>query len=270
MKKFIMKVILFFFLLVLTHLSVAQKRHWINTAGENVKKDIATNYYTLSKTEIKTYIYKNYSKLTDSLIEEINYPTKERLSKEGEFKRYFENRKLAIEGSYLNDLKTKVWKFYLESGVLTKTNTFIEGIKVGDQVDYKNGQKEAVYCYSHDELKSIIQLFDTNGVSIFKEDTSDMAIYTFVDEEAEFPGGEKELALFLKQYKKNSKEIVYLSYNINSKGEVTEVELNKLTNKNVSNDKIKQVLKLIVTMPKWEPAMKRGRVVKSKHTIKIN
>lgn len=262
-----MKLIVLVFLMVLTHLSIAQKKHWINTLGENVKKDVATNYYTLSKTEAKTFIYNNYAKLTDSLVEEINYPTKERLSKEGEFKRYFENGKLAVEGSYLNDLKTGVWKVYFETGVLTKTTTFKAGIKEDEQVDYKNGEIEAIYRYKNDELNSIIQLFDTDGVSIFKEDTSDIAIYTFVDQEAEFPGGEKELALFFKQFETNAKEIVYLSYNIDSQGKVTEAELNKLTNSTVSEEDIKQALKLIATMPKWEPAMKRGRVVKSREEV---
>lgn len=268
-----MKFILFFFLLILTHLAIAQKKHWINEAEQDVKKDLATNYYTLSKTDVKTYIYKKYVKSTDSLIEVINFPTKERTTKEGNYERYFSNGKLAEQGDFLNNLKTGVWKFYRKNGSLNKTITFCLGVKEGRQTDYyKNGKIEAVYRYKIGELNSLIEIFNEEGILIFREDTSDAAVYTFTDQEAIFPNGSIGLKLFLKENRtgfKNAKTKVYVSFNINKKGTVTEIEINKLTNKNRSDKELKESLQLIAKMPQWEPAMKRGRVVKSSRLIKI-
>lgn len=268
-----MRLLVFIFLISLTNLSIAQKKHWINKVGEEVKKDVATSYYTFSKTPTKTYVFKKFLKATDSLYEEVNYPTKERLRKEGKYKRYSENGKLVKEGIYLNDSQSGLWSYYNESGKLEKTITFNLGIKNGTQVDYnKNQIIEAVYQYREGSLNNLIQLFDEEGNSLFKKDTSEIAVYIFVDEEAIFPGGEKALELFIKKQlptTKKGKTKVFVSFNINKDGFVSEIEVNKLTNSNTSEDHIKQVLKFIAIMPQWEPAMKRGRLVKSKQELVI-
>ena len=263
-----MKLFLFISLIFICHLYSAKRKHWTNSLGEDVKKDIATSYYTVSKTEIKSYILKRYYKETDSLFEEVNYPTKDRLSKEGNYKLYFENRILAEEGNYLNNLKTGVWKYYHKNGQLKESITFKAGIKEGKQVDYLNNNILATYRYKQGKLNSITFLNNEQGIQLFKEDTSDIATYTFVDQEAFF-SSEKKLEEYIKTSSKEIKSIVYVSFNIDKKGKVSEVEINKLTEPNIIDEELKKALKLIAKMPTWEPAMKRGRVVKSNQLVKV-
>ncbi len=269
-----MKFIVLILFIIICHSANAQRKHWINTAGIEVKKDVATNYYTLSKTDAKTYIYKNFLKENDSLCEEVNYPTKEILSKEGSYILYFNNGKIAEKGSYLNNLKSNLWRYYNQEGKLEKTISFINGVKEGKQTDYYNNEKpEATYRYKKGNLISLIELYDDTEASVFKEDTSEIAVYSFTDHEAEFPGGEKALNLFLGQNSNDSKEsnaTIYLSFNVDSKGVVTEIIINKITKNNISEEYLKRAMKLVAKMPQWEPAMKRGRIVKSRKQIKID
>lgn len=264
-----MKLLLFICIICICHFYSAQRKQWTNSNGEEVKKDIATNYYTLSKTEIKTYILKRYYRNNDSLYEEINYPTKELATREGVYKRFFENGKIAEQGIYLSNLKSGIWKHYHKDGTLKESITFKKGLKDGAHVDYLNNIAITKYRYLNNKLNAITLLNDEQANQIFKEDTSNFFIYTFVDQEAEFPGGKKALLAFLEHKNKEAKTSVYLSFNVDKKGIVTEIGLNPLTNENIPESEIKLALKKLAKMPKWEPAMKRGRAVKSSHTVKI-
>jgi hypothetical protein len=267
-----MKIIVLIFFILICNSTSAQRKHWENNIGEKVKKKRATGYYTLSKTPAKTYLLKRYHKTTDRLYEEINYTTKEKINKNGSYTLYFENSQMALQGNYLNNLKSGVWKYYHENGTLDESFTYKLGVKEGEQSDYKNNKLIARYRYKNEKLDGLTLLLDQEGNQVFKEDTSEIAVYTFVDQEAIFPGGKKKLELYLKVNFINSIEFmkeVYVSFNIDSKGRVTEIEVNKETDNNIPEDEIKQALKTIARMPLWEPAMKRGRVVKSSQQIKI-
>lgn len=264
-----MKLLLFILLTFITHFYIAQKKHWTDDAGVEIKKDIATSYYTVTKTDNKTYILQRYYKESDILYEEINYPTKEFLNKEGIYRLYFLNQNVAEEGVYLNNLKSGVWKHYHESGELKESITFKKGIKEGEQIDYLKNKVIAKYYYQSDKLNSLTFLNDEQGNQIFKKDTSNIAIYTFVDQEAIFPGGKLELEKFIKNNSSKLKLPIYISFNINKEGNISEIEVDKLTDLNFEDIELKKALQLIAKMPTWEPAMKRGRIVKARQLIKI-
>lgn len=264
-----MKLLLLIYLIFTTYFYSAQKKHWTNDAGKVEKKDIATSYYTLSKTDSKTYILKRYYKESDSLYEEVNYPTKDRLSKEGNYKLYFENRNLAEEGNYLNNLKSGVWKYYHEDGNLKESITFKLGVKEGEQVDYLKNNITTKYRYKSGKLNSLTLLNDEQGNQLFKEDTSDVAIYTFVNQEAIFSEGKLGLEAFIKNNSPNLNQPVYVSFNIDKTGKISEVSIDKLTSSIIEDNELKKALQLIAKMLKWEPAMHRGRIVKSNQVIKV-
>ena len=269
-----MRIIIIFFLATLVVQSTsAQRKHWINSNGDVVKKDMATHYYTLTKTATKTFLYQEYDKQTDSLFQEINYPTKDLLTKEGEFKQYFENGTLAVEGAYLNNKKTGSWMFYDRNSLKQTEITYKKGLKQGCFSEFKKGKLSAIFRYKTDTLHSLVQLFDAIGNNLFKEDTLDRAAYSFVDEEAIFSGGEIEFQKFLKKRtnNRNPQQVkVGVTFNIDKKGQVTEIEvLKESIQATIAEYYYKEALKVISKMPKWEPAMKRGRVVKSRHHCEV-
>lgn len=261
---------LFLLIALFTQQLVAQRKHWIK-AGESVKKDIATHYYTLTKTETKTFLYQEYDKLTDSLFQEINYPTKELLIKEGEYKRYFENGTLAVKGAYLKNQKTGVWIFYDKHSNKQTEIIYKQSLKEGYYTEYYKGKVSSVYRYKSDSLHSLVQLNDTIGNNLFKEDTSDRAVYSFVDQEAIFSGVKNELNyLLIDSSVNNNTKRVYITFNVSKQGKVTEVMVDKLTKSTDLEQECKEALIKVALLPNWkEPAMKRGRLVKSRHKCEI-
>lgn len=262
--------ILFLLVTLLVQQASAQRKHWIKE-GKAVKKDEATHYFTLSKTPAKTYLYKEYDRLTDSLFQEINYPTKERLSKEGEFKRYFENGNVEHQGVYLNNLKSGLWIFYKKTGELEKTVSYREGLKQGQFTEYKKGLLSSVFRYKADSLHSLIQLNNEKNKIVFIEDTADMAVYTFVDEEAIFSENSNELnRLLIDSKTNNNTKSVYITFNVDKNGKVSEVIVDKLTKSTDLEQECKEALIKVALLPNWkEPAMKRGSVVKSRRKCKV-
>ncbi len=259
----------FLLIVVFAQQTIAQRKHWINVNGGAVKKELATSYYTLTKTASKSYIYKEYNKQTDSLFEEVNYPTKECLSREGRYKRYFENGKLAVVGEYLNNKKTGIWNYYARNGEKSKSISYQKGLKKGDWIAFKNGKKNSIFRYQADSLHSLVLLLDETGDVIFKEDTSDRAVYHFVDEEAIFSERDKELKEIQSTIKGMTKKI-YISFNVDKNGVITEIGINNLTQSTKLEEECKEALKIIARLPQWkEPAVHRGRIVKSKHEIVI-
>jgi len=242
----------------------AQKKHWINNEWQKTKKEQATSYYTLTKTDTKSFLVQRYYKFTDSLIENLNYPTKDLIRKEGAYIRFFKNGKPKEKGQYLNDLKTGVWYFFYQDGQIQQAETYKLGVKHGYQMDYSTNKLIAKYRYNNGKIKNLVLLKNEHDDLLFKEDTSEVSVYSFIDQEALFPGGYLELNNFIEKNSKNLKSTVYLTFNIDTTGKISEVELDKLTSIDTPDTEVKKAFKIIAKMPQWEPAMKRGRIVKSK------
>jgi TonB family protein len=102
----------------------------------------------------------------------------------------------------------------------------------------------------------------------------DEKIYEKVDVMPEFKGGTEALMKYLgsninypEEAKKNNIEgKVFVSFVIDKKGNITNVEPIKMGNGLLE----KEALRVIKTMPKWKPGEKDGKKVSVKYTIPIN
>ena len=114
----------------------------------------------------------------------------------------------------------------------------------------------------------------------FAQDTansslSDSIVYSkiAVEEQAEFPGGYNALQQYIKQNLKWPKvegpcEIVgkvYVEFTIETDGSVKDVKVIK----GLSAAFDKEAIRVVESMPKWKPAMEKGKPVQMKFTIPI-
>lgn len=98
--------------------------------------------------------------------------------------------------------------------------------------------------------------------------------YFKVEQKPEFIGGHKAMMQFIGKNIKYPEYCkangiqgrVYISFIINKKGEITNVEIAKGKHKHLD----KEAARVIKKMPKWKPGMQRGKAVKVKYTIPVN
>lgn len=98
--------------------------------------------------------------------------------------------------------------------------------------------------------------------------------YIFVEQKPEFIGGQVAMMKFLAQNVKYPEVCrvngiqgrVYVSFIIDEKGNVTDVELKKGKNKHLD----KEAIRVIKSMPQWTPGKQRGKAVKVKYVIPVS
>jgi protein TonB len=125
-------------------------------------------------------------------------------------------------------------------------------------------------------LISILDVLKAQVETTVKVDTapekSKSNIYVNVDKMAEFPGGVDSLKLF---YKKNSKyktcndsdncKAIYYSIVVDSLGFPGKFKIIQ----GINNKYDKEVERLVKSMPRWEPALKNGKVVNALVTLGV-
>jgi TonB family protein len=102
---------------------------------------------------------------------------------------------------------------------------------------------------------------------------SDLTIYEFTDQSAEFPGGAVGLSNWIAQSFQLPSDIlsseqgkIFISFVVEKDGSVSNIRIIKgLTERlNVA------AMKVVEKMPKWKPALNNGKVVRSKFTLPIS
>ena len=89
-----------------------------------------------------------------------------------------------------------------------------------------------------------------------------------------FPGGDDALRKFIAQSVKypviaqenGIQGRVFVSFVVNSKGEVTNVKVARPFDPNLD----KEAVRVVQSMPKWAPGKQRGKPVKVSYTVPIN
>jgi periplasmic protein TonB len=106
--------------------------------------------------------------------------------------------------------------------------------------------------------------FDINGDSA--------QIYTYVDNRAEFPGGNEALSRFIFQHvdpelahRNNIEGRVIVQFLITRYGEVRDASIKKSVHPLLD----KEALRVIGMLPKWQPAKRKGRPVNTRNIIAI-
>jgi len=111
-------------------------------------------------------------------------------------------------------------------------------------------------------------------LSDFIDDTQERdSVFTTIDTDPEFPGGEEALRLFIIQYLKypavaaenGIQGRVWLSFIIEKDGSVSEITVEKSPSPYLSTEAIR----VISMMPKWKPGTLRGEPVRVKYTLPL-
>ncbi len=99
-------------------------------------------------------------------------------------------------------------------------------------------------------------------------------VFLIVEQMPVFPGGDEALRKYLAQSVKypviaqenGIQGRVFVSFVVNQKGEVTNVRVARPFDPNLD----KEAVRVVQSMPKWQPGMQRGKAVKVSYTVPIN
>ncbi|MBS1916768.1 MAG: TonB family protein [Bacteroidetes bacterium] len=148
---------------------------------------------------------------------------------------YYANGKKQIEGSYKMDKPDGNWTAYYESG------------KISGTAYYKDGKQLNAKIYNEDGSVN-------DNIPVFTRESG-------------FPGGDAALADFfsshLKYPGKAVKNViqgtVVVEFVVDKNGSLTDIQVVKSVDPLLDEE----ALRVIKKMPKWEPAVQGGRLVKS-------
>ncbi len=115
---------------------------------------------------------------------------------------------------------------------------------------------------------------DFSDLTMEEEETEDAPVFFIVEEMPEFPGGEEALRKFIAtsvKYPVIAQENgiqgrVYVSFVVNTKGQVTDVKIARGVDPNLD----KEAIRVVNSMPAWKPGKQRGKAVKVSYTVPIN
>lgn len=103
----------------------------------------------------------------------------------------------------------------------------------------------------------------------------DNTVYTFVEQKPEFPGGDAAMISFIQKnvrYPQVEKEsgisgTVYVEFTVNKQGEISDVTIKRGVSGGPNLDK--EALRVVKSMPNWNPGKQNGRPVIVRFTIPI-
>lgn len=123
-------------------------------------------------------------------------------------------------------------------------------------------------------MKAFFLFLTLTSVSFFGFSQPDPSVLSIVDEEASFPGGVKEMMLFMSKNLRHP-EVggfsmqgkVYLRFIVEKDGTLTNIEVMRGIVGCPECDK--EAVRVVELMPKWNPAKYNGKIVRSYFNIPI-
>lgn len=120
-------------------------------------------------------------------------------------------------------------------------------------------------------LNELVEV-ETKVAKVVEEEPEE-DIYTWVQEKAEFPGGNDELKKFLgsnltypqEALEKQISDFVVVEFIIDQEGLISDIDIKKSAGYGMDEEAIR----VVKSMPKWAPAHQNGKPVKFKKQIKI-
>jgi TonB family protein len=234
--------ILFLTLSVITH-AVAQKKvetFYFNAADDTVKTKAEAHYYRVVQTNGKHRVTMKYDS-ADFKLEEMSFRKDKSQSgigdsvwwRYGGFHEWFPSGQLKVEGSFIYDRFHDNLKTYYPNGVLKRSDVYyIDTLREG-------------HCYA--------------------QDSSEIAYFPY-QENPEFKGGQGEMFKYLANsviYPEDSRRsniegTVYVGFVISKTGEIENVKIKRGVSKLLD----KESIRVVKTMPKWEPGKQDGAYVR--------
>lgn len=117
----------------------------------------------------------------------------------------------------------------------------------------------------------------TNTVEIkqeLPEEQDEQPIFTVVEQQASFPGGPTKLYEYLAKnikYPQQARETgtqgkVYLTFVVERDGSITDIKILR----DIGSGCGEEAIRVVKSMPKWQPAKQRGKVVRQQFNLPVN
>lgn len=117
----------------------------------------------------------------------------------------------------------------------------------------------------------------TNTVEIkqeLPEEEEEQPIFTVVEQQASFPGGPTKLYEYLAKnikYPQQARETgtqgkVYLTFVVERDGSITDIKILR----DIGSGCGEEAIRVVKSMPKWQPAKQRGKVVRQQFNLPVN
>ena len=117
----------------------------------------------------------------------------------------------------------------------------------------------------------------TNTVEIkqeLPEEEDEQPIFTVVEQQASFPGGPTKLYEYLAKnikYPQQARETgtqgkVYLTFVVERDGSITDIKILR----DIGSGCGEEAIRVVKSMPKWQPAKQRGKVVRQQFNLPVN
>ena len=125
-----------------------------------------------------------------------------------------------------------------------------------------------------DEAKALLRKEGVQQLNVKNESANDNdSIYNVVSENAEFPGGDVALSDWMRKNMKYPEECrkqgiqgrVVISFVVNKDGSIVDLETVRSPHPALAEEG----LRVVKSMPKWEPAKENGKVVRSRFNVPI-
>ena len=128
---------------------------------------------------------------------------------------------------------------------------------------------------AEDDANTVVEIVDLSSVEApeEEEDADANTIFTVVEQQPEFPGGEAALMQFIKKNLKypafaaenGIQGRVTLSFVVEKDGSVTDIQ----EMRSPSEDLTKEAKRVVSAMPKWKPGKQRGKPVRVKYVLPV-
>ena len=119
----------------------------------------------------------------------------------------------------------------------------------------------------------ILMFLGFNNVSFTQNQETDLMIYDFTEEDAQFPGGNDFLQKWIatnfelpSDLTKSEQGKIYLSFVIEKDGSVSNIRITRGLSEKLNN----AAIKLVQKMPSWKPAINNGKPVRSRLMLPIS
>lgn len=291
-----MKGIVLLMLLVICHSAFSQKTTYFNKAGAIVNKKKADYYTVVLKNEDNTWKMQRYY-MSGELIFEGNAQKKDGREKTGVHTYYFKTGVVSKKSVYENDKLVLTESFYKSSalkrksiykdGIIATVHEYYDSGQLKNEVYYSdaNGNREikAKSYYPGGQLKRDDMYIDTpvkeggryqlqRGICL-SENGEEIAHTPFI-RMPQFPGGTQKLKEYIAKnvkypvaaQKTNAQGRVIVKYVVAKNGKITQAKVVRSVDKYLDQE----ALRVVNSMPDWQPGIQYGEFVKVSYSIPVN
>lgn len=271
---------------------------------DSEEKFVLSQYhYVITKLPDNTYRKRIFFPETMTLTSDFMYTDKDTRNKNGQASIYSDQGVLESQGNYKNNKRNGEWKFYSRyTGKISQEGNYLNGDKTGKWITYKKGFKSSETTYKNDIENGPFQQYDSlmnvinQGVYVdgeITEQTIEESLFTsadevfyiveqvpylssckgIVDDEERTNCSTKALLEYVYsniKYPKLAREYgvegqVIAQFVVDENGDVTDIEIIR----GICQDMKEECLKIVQSLPSWEPGMQAGKPVKVKYTLPI-